>query len=67
MGAYVQTGSHDSLVSINVGLLKTGITAISNLSSHLQHVVLQTGGKVLPFDFVAVDACRHMVSNSPAN
>lgn len=51
MVAYVQTDSHDTLVPINVGLLKTGITAVNNLAPHLQHVILQTGGKVALYFF----------------
>lgn len=45
--AYIEKPDFESLRTVNVDILKTGITAVDQLASKLQSVVLQTGGKVL--------------------
>jgi hypothetical protein len=45
--AYIQVDGFAKLREVNVALLKTAIEAIDSLAPNLQHVILQTGGKVL--------------------
>lgn len=46
--AYMQQPDYDALREVNVSLLKTAIAAVDALSPNLEHVILQTGGKVVP-------------------
>jgi hypothetical protein len=45
--AYIEKRSYEELVPVNVALLKTAVTAVDALAPNLEHVVLQTGGKVI--------------------
>jgi hypothetical protein len=45
--AYIQVDGFAKLREVNVALLKTASEAIDSLAPNLQHVILQTGGKVL--------------------
>jgi len=45
--AYIEKRSYEELVPVNVALLKTAVTAVDALTTNLEHVVLQTGGKVI--------------------
>ena len=45
--AYIEKKSYEELVPVNVALLKTAVTAVDALAPNLEHVILQTGGKVL--------------------
>jgi len=46
MVAYVQEDGWDALRKTNVPLLQKAIEAVDELSPNLEHVILQTGGKV---------------------
>jgi hypothetical protein len=45
--AYIEKKSYEELVPVNVALLRTAMTAVDALAPNLEHVVLQTGGKVI--------------------
>ena len=48
MIAYTQQPDYDTLREVNVPLMKRAVEAIDALSPALEHIVLQTGGKVRP-------------------
>lgn len=45
LAAYIQTGDFESLKEINTDLLRVAIEAVEQVSTSLETVVLQTGGK----------------------
>ncbi|KAB2569977.1 Short chain dehydrogenase sirQ [Lasiodiplodia theobromae] len=49
--AYVQTSDFESLKKVNIGLLDVAVRAIEAVSSNLQVVILQTGGKGYGLEF----------------
>jgi len=44
--AYTQQPDYDTLREVNVPLMRRAVEAIDALSPALEHVILQTGGKV---------------------
>ncbi|KAL9088367.1 MAG: hypothetical protein Q9159_003141 [Coniocarpon cinnabarinum] len=52
--AYIETPDYPSLVQVNKDLLETAMKAVDQLcgATHLQHVILQTGGKAYGVEFV---------------
>lgn len=51
--AYIETPDYPSLVQVNADLVRTAVTAVDQLAgaTHLQHVILQTGGKAYGVEF----------------
>jgi hypothetical protein len=61
MVAYTQQPDYDTLREVNVPLMKRAVEAIDALSPALEHVILQTGGKVRPGRIMGIGSdCRHM-------
>ena len=48
MVAYTQQPDYDTLREVNVPLMRRAVEAIDAVSPALEHVILQTGGKVHP-------------------
>jgi hypothetical protein len=45
LAAYIQTGDFESLKEVNTNLLRVAVEAVEQVSTKLEVVVLQTGGK----------------------
>ena len=49
--AYIEKPDFESLRTVNVNILRTGVTAVDQLTINLKSVVLQTGGKAYGVEF----------------